>query len=653
MAYNVLSKKGWKRTAQYLALSVLGFGLVPGLIGAPAAYAETTQEAQLVSELTSIHTYLQGHNELSDVQTVDAAIRSFSASDWAYILYGTSSPTATETTTSTDLGTLLTDITFQGVTTSIATVNGQLVNTLNTLGASLTPSVSFTGTDVDNFVQSINTGITANLPSALLNSSVSNTDVVAAAIASALTSSTNASFKALFSYYGLGSLASSTTAPATLTGITQRLQSKLTGSAATLYPTAKSDLIAALASYYASLSSGSGTGGTGGGGGGGGSFGGGGGGGSVSGGGGAGGTGGSGSSTGGTGSTGGSGGTGGTGGTTTPPSPGFSHVVLTQPVDSSAKKVTTTVSGSQVTLDIPAGAFTTPETVTLSTGNPVKLDDSAPHGYSAALTFGISFSGAAPSVPITLTIQNSAIPSGAKVFKVTSAGAWVPVQATVTNGKAVITFSTDPNFVIVKPYQMTKKNIYLNGQEIEQGVPGFALGGTTYMPIWYVMHALDLAGYTSKWSGSVWNFTPPSSVKVDKANVQPGTGSMSIDLGGTLVQNVNGVQAVDPNSKKNTTFMPIWYVMQTLKRAGVTSAWDGTNWKLSVSGAPIAVSTAHPTLQVGATGTAVKQLQQLLGLVADGVFGPQTAQAVKSFQVKNHLTADGVVGPQTWAALLK
>ncbi|QSO55281.1 peptidoglycan-binding protein [Alicyclobacillus curvatus] len=198
---------------------------------------------------------------------------------------------------------------------------------------------------------------------------------------------------------------------------------------------------------------------------------------------------------------------------------------------------------------------------------------------------------------------------------------------------------------------MTKKNIYLNGQEIEKGVPGFALGGTTYMPIWYVMHALDMAGYTSKWSGSAWDFMPPSSVKVNKTNIQPGTGSMSISLGGTLVQKVNGVQAVDPNSKKDTTFMPVWYVMQTLKRAGVTSAWDGTNWKLSVSGAPIA--TSHPTLQIGAQGPAVKELQQLLKITADGVFGPQTAQAVKSFQAKNHLTADGVVGPQTWSALLK
>lgn len=645
MAYSVLSKKGWKRAAQYLTLSVLGFGMVSAVIGSPAAYAETTQEQQLVQEVTSIHTYLQNNNQLSAVQTVDAAVRSLSGADWAYILFNSRT---THLTSATDLSTLLTDITFQGVTTNIATVNGDLVNTLNTLGASLSPALTFNASDVNTFVQSINSGIKTYLPSALLDSSVSNTDVVASAIYSALNDAANASFQTLLSHYGLDLYSSSTTASTTLTAITQRLETTLTSLPSnaittTQYNTARTDLIAALKNYYSTNNSSGGSTGTSGGGG------------VVSGGGGSSGstgsstgssTGGSSSSTGGSGSS-----TGGSGSTTTPPAKGFSQVVLTQSVDASAKTVKTTVSGSQVTLDIPAGAFQSPETVTLSTGHASTLDNSAPGGYTPALTFGISFSGAAPSVPITLTIQNPSIPNGAKVYKVTSDGTWVPIKATVTNGKAVITFSTDPNFVIVKPVQMTKKNIYLNGREIETSVPGFVRGGTTYMPIWYVMHGLDLAGYTSKWTGSVWDFTTPASVKVNKANIQPGMGTMSINLDGTLVQKVTGVQAVDPNSKKDTTYMPIWYVMKTLKSAGVTSTWDGTNWKLSVAGQAMPIS--HPTLQMGAQGAAVKQLQQLLKITADGIFGPQTAQAVRNFQAQHHLAVDGVVGPETWAALLK
>jgi peptidoglycan hydrolase-like protein with peptidoglycan-binding domain len=50
-------------------------------------------------------------------------------------------------------------------------------------------------------------------------------------------------------------------------------------------------------------------------------------------------------------------------------------------------------------------------------------------------------------------------------------------------------------------------------------------------------------------------------------------------------------------------------------------------------------------------GTSVKDLQRLLGLPADGVFGRQTARAVRDFQRHHGLKADGVVGPATWAAL--
>src|SRR5919112_6330677 len=62
--------------------------------------------------------------------------------------------------------------------------------------------------------------------------------------------------------------------------------------------------------------------------------------------------------------------------------------------------------------------------------------------------------------------------------------------------------------------------------------------------------------------------------------------------------------------------------------------------------------TLDVELREGDTGTRVAQLQQLLGVDADGIFGEQTAAAVRAFQARAGLTADGVVGAATWRALL-
>jgi len=60
---------------------------------------------------------------------------------------------------------------------------------------------------------------------------------------------------------------------------------------------------------------------------------------------------------------------------------------------------------------------------------------------------------------------------------------------------------------------------------------------------------------------------------------------------------------------------------------------------------------SKPVLRVGSTGPAVAELQQKLGVTADGQFGPQTRAAVIAFQQAHALGADGVVGPMTWGAL--
>lgn len=54
----------------------------------------------------------------------------------------------------------------------------------------------------------------------------------------------------------------------------------------------------------------------------------------------------------------------------------------------------------------------------------------------------------------------------------------------------------------------------------------------------------------------------------------------------------------------------------------------------------------------GSTGAVVKQIQEALFLLADGIYGVMTEDAVKNFQRENGLTVDGIVGPATLAKLI-
>ena len=56
-------------------------------------------------------------------------------------------------------------------------------------------------------------------------------------------------------------------------------------------------------------------------------------------------------------------------------------------------------------------------------------------------------------------------------------------------------------------------------------------------------------------------------------------------------------------------------------------------------------------LKVGSKGELVKGIQEVVGVEADGYFGPGTEAAVKKWQAANNLVADGLVGDNTLAKM--
>ena len=68
-------------------------------------------------------------------------------------------------------------------------------------------------------------------------------------------------------------------------------------------------------------------------------------------------------------------------------------------------------------------------------------------------------------------------------------------------------------------------------------------------------------------------------------------------------------------------------------------------------GTEVAGTAAGDLLRIGSRGPAVAEVQRMLGIAADGVFGRQTRRAVRAFQSAHGLEVDGVVGPITRRAL--
>lgn len=153
----------------------------------------------------------------------------------------------------------------------------------------------------------------------------------------------------------------------------------------------------------------------------------------------------------------------------TPPAPtgSFGNVLKSANIDAAGGTVSSTTGNSKLTLDVPKGAFAQPVQLNLTAGSVKNIGTSLPVGQTAVAAFGVNFSAnITPSKPITLTIENSSIIAGGQVYKI-SGHSLVPVNATVTAGKAVIEFSSDPDFVVLTP----KANTVLGATSPVTGLP--------------------------------------------------------------------------------------------------------------------------------------------------------------------------------------
>lgn len=93
-------------------------------------------------------------------------------------------------------------------------------------------------------------------------------------------------------------------------------------------------------------------------------------------------------------------------------------------------------------------------------------------------------------------------------------------------------------------------------------------------------------------------------------------------------------------------------------KAGKSSYDDTRAWAMPGKVQPETPTAPPPvpskrTVLRGSTGEDVRQLQKILGIEIDGMFGGKTEAAVESFQKRAGLVVDGKVGPYTWDALAR
>ena len=88
-----------------------------------------------------------------------------------------------------------------------------------------------------------------------------------------------------------------------------------------------------------------------------------------------------------------------------------------------------------------------------------------------------------------------------------------------------------------------------------------------------------------------------------------------------------------------------------------TSWWTGAAWTGVTRGpggpvVPLPDATSYPTLREGASGPDVQLAQKVIGVTADGAFGPATKSALRTWQGKNGVAVTGVLDEATWDAMV-
>lgn len=156
------------------------------------------------------------------------------------------------------------------------------------------------------------------------------------------------------------------------------------------------------------------------------------------------------------------------------------------------------------------------------------------------------------------------------------------------------------------------KTIEVDGQTAFN-VPGLVAEGTTYMPIWYIQTVLRRLGISNTWNGREWdiaNVGAPRSVWY-----RPPYGSSTR----AIVWNGQTAYLAPSIVYQGTTYMPIWYIQQVLKRTGDSSTWLNSVWDILLGqGQHYQYQTAVGSAGIKTVSLNGKSVFEVTGIVHNG-----------------------------------
>jgi hypothetical protein len=153
-----------------------------------------------------------------------------------------------------------------------------------------------------------------------------------------------------------------------------------------------------------------------------------------------------------------------------------------------------------------------------------------------------------------------------------------------------MTFAVQAEAASQTTYYNTR--IVLNGSVVSQpkhivAVDPWSNIQTSFVPVWYVNQALARLSIQVTWDGRVLNFVLPQGMSADLSHpaspVPINARTLGIAINGTIVGYAPRQVARDPAGGQQTTYVPVYYLQQALKRVGITATWDGTTWAMTSS----------------------------------------------------------------------